>query len=117
MEKFIPYEKLSKKEKRKLDQTKRQTWGELNPVTRKPVSSNAYNRNKARNWKREISRDPVPGISFSFFISYDSNDAGIGNSCAPCLDFSRLPRYNTPRIWLLPPGSCATSIRLHIVRS
>ena len=61
MEKFIPYEKLSKKEKRKLDQAKRQTWGNLNPVTRKPENSKAYNRNKARNWKREISRDPVPG--------------------------------------------------------
>ena len=31
----------------------RQTWGDLNPVTRKPESSKAYNRNKARNWKRE----------------------------------------------------------------
>ena len=54
MEKFVPYEKLSKKEKRKLDQAKRQTWGELNPVTRKPESSKVYNRNKARNWKREM---------------------------------------------------------------
>ena len=33
------------------------------------------------------------------------------------LDVFHLRRYNTPRIWLLPPGSCATSIRLHIVRS
>ena len=39
MEKFIPYEKLSKKEKRKIDQARRQTWGELNPVTRKPENS------------------------------------------------------------------------------
>ena len=54
MGKFVPYEKLSKKEKRKLDQAKRQTWGELNPVTRKPESSKVYNRNKARNWKREM---------------------------------------------------------------
>ena len=54
MEKFVPYEKLSKKEKRKLDQAKRQTWGELNPVTRKPENSKAYNRTKARNWKREM---------------------------------------------------------------
>ena len=53
MEKLIPYEKLSKKEKRKIDQAKRQTWGELNPVTRSPEDSKAYNRNKARNWKRE----------------------------------------------------------------
>ena len=53
MEKFIPYGKLSKKEKRKLDLAKRQTWGELNPVTRKPENSKAYRRNKTRNWKCE----------------------------------------------------------------
>lgn len=54
MEKFIPYEKLSKKEKRRIDLAKRQTWGELNPVTRKPESSKAYNRRKSQNRKREI---------------------------------------------------------------
>ena len=53
MEKFVPYEKLSKKEKRKVDAARRNTWGELNPVTRKPENSKAYCRNKARNWKRE----------------------------------------------------------------
>lgn len=53
MEKFIPYEKLSKKEKRKIDAAKRTTWGELKPVTRKPQNSRAYNRNKSRDWKRE----------------------------------------------------------------
>ena len=68
MEKFIPYEKLSKKEKRKMDLAKRQTWGELNPVTRKPVSSKAYNRNKTRNWKRDY-HEPVPGLSI--FINSD----------------------------------------------
>ena len=72
MEKFIPYEKLSKKEKRKIDQTRRQTWGELNPVTRKPTNSKAYNRNKARNWKREISRTN----SGRFFV-YDLAQAPI----------------------------------------
>ena len=63
MEKFIPYEKLSKKEKRKMDLAKRQTWGELNPVTRKSENSKAYNRNKARNWKRE-DHEPIPGLLF-----------------------------------------------------
>ena len=63
MEKFIPYKKLSKKEKRKMDLAKRQNWGELNPVTRKPENSKAYNRNKARNWKRDY-HDPVPGSVF-----------------------------------------------------
>ena len=64
MEKFIPYEKLSKKEKRKVDQARRQTWGELNPVTRKPTNSKVYNRNKARNWKREISRTSSGHITY-----------------------------------------------------
>ena len=54
MEKFIPYEKLSRKEKRKLDSAKRGTWGSINPVTRKPQNSKAYNRSKARNWKRDV---------------------------------------------------------------
>ena len=55
MEKYIPYAKLSKKEKRKADAARRGTWGELNPVTRKPQNSRAYNRRKARNWMRENS--------------------------------------------------------------
>ena len=46
MTKFIPYEKLSKKEKRKRDSEKRNTWGAFNPVTRKPENSRAYNRRK-----------------------------------------------------------------------
>ena len=54
MEKFIPYEKLSKKEKRKLDAAKRNTWGELNPVTRKPENPKAYNRKRAQDWKKDL---------------------------------------------------------------
>lgn len=50
MDKFIPYEKLSKKEKRKRDAMRRGTWGALNPVTRKSENSKAYNRQKARKW-------------------------------------------------------------------
>ena len=54
MEKFIPYEKLSKKEKRRLDAARRNTWGELNPVTRQPENSRAYNRKRAQDWKKEL---------------------------------------------------------------
>lgn len=50
MEKFIPYEKLSKKKKRELDAKRRGSWGGLNPVTRKPENSRAYNRRKVRTW-------------------------------------------------------------------
>jgi hypothetical protein len=54
MEKFIPYEKLSKKEKRKMDLAKRQTWGAFDPVTRKPQNSKAYNRKRTQEWKKEL---------------------------------------------------------------
>lgn len=54
MEKYIPYEKLSKKEKRKIDSCRRKTWGNLNPVTRKPANSKAYNRKKNQYWKDEL---------------------------------------------------------------
>ena len=65
MEKFIPYEKLSKKEKRKKDLAKRQTWGELNPVTRKPENSKAYNRRKSQDWKRELPPTACDSFHFS----------------------------------------------------
>ncbi len=53
MEKFIPYEKLSKKEQKRLNKAGRGTWGGLDPVTRKPQCSKAYNRKRAQAWKKE----------------------------------------------------------------
>lgn len=45
MEKFISYEKLSKKKKRELDAARRTTW-DISPVTRKPENPKAYKRKK-----------------------------------------------------------------------
>ena len=102
MEKFIPYEKLSKKgsdttaagggfrewsewqrsarcksaspdaasaghrnrDQRKMDLARRQTWGELNPVTGQPENSKTYNRNKPiflRQWA--LFTEMIPGSS------------------------------------------------------
>ena len=55
MEKFIAYEKLSKKKKRELDAKRRCSWGGVNPVTRKPANPKAYNRAKARKWIHDDS--------------------------------------------------------------
>ena len=44
MDKFIPYEKLSKKEKRRLDSKKRRTWGGSDPSTRVIRSKKTYTR-------------------------------------------------------------------------
>lgn len=51
MKKPIPFDKLSKKRQRELNAQKRITWGELNPITRRPENSRAYNRAKAQSWK------------------------------------------------------------------
>ena len=54
MENFIPYEKLSKKEKRKLDNAKRGSWGGMSPVTRRSDNRKAYNRKRTQDWKKEL---------------------------------------------------------------
>ncbi len=54
MNNFIPYEKLSKKEKRKVDSLKRSSWGSMSPVTRRPENSRAYNRKRTQDWKKEL---------------------------------------------------------------
>ena len=33
-EKFVPYEKLSKKKKKEIDKSKRGDWGSVNPIKR-----------------------------------------------------------------------------------
>ncbi len=55
MDKYIPYGKRSQKEKRKPDAARRSTWGGLNPVTRKPISSRADNCRKMQNWKKDLT--------------------------------------------------------------
>lgn len=46
MPKFVPFDKLSKKKKDELVKKKRATWGNFNPVTRKPENPKAYKRKK-----------------------------------------------------------------------
>lgn len=44
MNKFIPFEKLSKKEQKRLNQLKRTGWGSINPVTRTIPDKKKYTR-------------------------------------------------------------------------
>lgn len=43
-EKFIPYEKLSRKERRKIDAKSRRTWEGIDPRTRVVPNGKAYTR-------------------------------------------------------------------------
>ena len=58
MDKFIPYEKLSKKEQRKRNAQRRGGWQGLSPVTRRSENPRAYNRRKAQSWKRDPGSVP-----------------------------------------------------------
>ena len=76
MGKFIPSEKFSKKKQREQNAARRGSWYGLNPVTRKPENSRAYNRQKARKWSDDsrtvpfvilsgrVSSEFHPGIRF-----------------------------------------------------
>ena len=75
MDKFIPYEKLSKKKQRELNAAKRGTWGSFSPVTRRPENPKAYNRKTAQGWEHDP--DPAPfcyavfeGLEMSAGTSY-----------------------------------------------
>ncbi len=48
MKKWVPIEKRSKKERRRIARKKRATWGALNPVTRRLENPRAYRRKKFR---------------------------------------------------------------------
>ncbi|MBR6413116.1 MAG: hypothetical protein IKS21_00715 [Oscillospiraceae bacterium] len=75
MEKFIPYEKLSKKKQRELNAARRGTWT-INPVTRKPANPKAYNRKTARNWKDDS--DSVL-LLFCYFLAQPYSRNGLIN--------------------------------------
>jgi len=66
MDRFIPFEKLSKKKQREISAKQRGSWGSFHPVTRKPQNPNAYNRKKARKWSDE---SPMT-VPFIFFDEY-----------------------------------------------
>lgn len=51
MQKFIPFAKLSKKAQQEINKSRRKSWGNIDPVTKRPANSKAYNRKKARAWK------------------------------------------------------------------
>ena len=63
MEKFIPSEKFSKKKQREQNAARRGSWYGLNPVTRKPENSRAYNRRKARKWSDDSMTVPFVILS------------------------------------------------------
>ena len=65
MEKFIPFEKLSKKKQKELNAQKRGTWYGIDPVTRKAPNGKAYDRRKARKWSDDSFHDRAFSVALS----------------------------------------------------
>ena len=55
MKQFLPREKMSKREKRALDATRRASWDGVNPVTRKVESKKTYDRKRSPRWYNDDS--------------------------------------------------------------
>ena len=66
-QKFVPFEKRSKKETRRLNAQKRSGWGGLNPVTRKPQNPKAYNRKKVPKIGKDDFTEPFYFDGLSHF--------------------------------------------------
>ena len=75
MEKFIPINKKSKKAQKEYYAKKRNTWGELNPVTRTIPNGKGYNRKKMKqedrrngSFSQKIERLPFLVVRIFIFL-------------------------------------------------
>ena len=55
MNRFIPKEKMAKREKHALDKAKRGTWEGIRPVTRAIENKKRYDRKKSPRWQDDDS--------------------------------------------------------------
>ena len=56
-DKFVPRDKMSKKDRKELDSQKRNTWGNTNPVTRVQPNKKAYDRKRDKKALEELLSD------------------------------------------------------------
>lgn len=49
MERFVSYEKMSKKQQKIVNASKRGNWGNVKPITKVKASAKIYNRKKKQN--------------------------------------------------------------------
>lgn len=63
MERFVSYEKMSKKQQKIVNASKRGNWGNVKPITKVKASTKIYNRKKKQN-----SRDYGYSFGSSAFL-------------------------------------------------
>lgn len=50
MEKLVSYEKMSKKQQKIVNTSKRGSWGNVNPITKVKISAKVYDRKKKQSY-------------------------------------------------------------------
>ena len=77
MEKFISYEKMSKKQQRQVDAAKRGSWGLVKPITKVKPSGKVYNRKAAKQALKNYSNGSLKPVFYYFiYLSRPSAVAG-----------------------------------------
>ena len=73
MERYIPVDKMSKKQKKAYYAARRGNWSGVNPVSRAVPSNKIYNRKQAKHWREE---DALPVLFLDIKIAlYDSSNS------------------------------------------
>ncbi len=54
MERYIPVDKMSKKQKKAYYAARRGSWSGVNPVSRAVPSKKIYNRKQAKHWREKM---------------------------------------------------------------
>ena len=75
MDKWISYDKLSKKEKRKHNQAKRQTWGVVSPVTRKPTNDEAMQSMSPKQMEDILDQVYLAGLNNGMYAARQDDDS------------------------------------------
>ncbi len=75
MERYIPYDKMSKKQKKEWDSKQRTIWGG-NPVTRKTENKKHYNRKKVQRIDKSDFSEPLFFKILNSNRFYDKETAG-----------------------------------------
>ena len=99
MEKFIPFEKLSKKKQKALNAARRGSWGGIDPVTRKPPDPKAYNRQKEKARTRsQTDRDTVPSFfSDQYLLCTFSANISMSRICSSVPSSSTATPFSLPK--------------------
>jgi len=65
-QRYIPLNKRSKREQKEYFAARRGSWGDVNPVTKKPPNPKAYNRKKSGH---RYEHEPLTGFCYVVAIA------------------------------------------------